>query len=250
VKETTTAEPIVFWKWVNATTLALVTNNAVFHWAADGTSEPVKVFDRHADLAACQIINYRTDDSLQWLCLVGISQKEGRVAGNMQLYSTERKVSQSIEGHACAFASFVAEGATKPSTLFTFAVRTATAAKVYILEVEKGAGSQFQKKATDLVFPPEAAADFPVAAQVAQKYGILYVLTKFGYVHLFDVGTGALIYRNRISSDTIFLSTLHKEKQGIIGINRQGQGKRNTMAGRNRFRFLAGHGSHFFAARP
>jgi len=30
-------------------------------------------------------------------CLVGISQKDGRVAGSMQLYSVQRKVSQSIE---------------------------------------------------------------------------------------------------------------------------------------------------------
>ena len=224
LKETTTSEPIVFWKWVNATTLALVTSTAVLHWAADGTSEPVKVFDRLPDLAACQIINYRTDDALQWLCLVGISQKDGRIAGNMQLYSIARAASQSIEGHACAFTSFVADGATKPSTMFSFAQRTATAAKVFILELEKATGSQFVQKSTELVFPPEAAADFPVACQVAQKCGVLYVLTKFGYVHLFDIGTGALIYRNRISSDTIFLSTLHKEKQGIIGINRQGQG--------------------------
>lgn len=50
-----------------------------------------------------------------------------------------------------------------------------------------------------MVFPPEAAGDFPVGLQVADKYGIIYVLTKFGYVHLFDLGTGALIYRNRIS---------------------------------------------------
>jgi len=223
IKETTTSEPIVFWKWVSASTLALVTATAVLHWAMDGDAAPTKVFDRHADLAACQIINYRADPTQQWLCLVGISQKDGRVAGSMQLYSVQRKVSQSIEGHASAFGTFTADGASSPSTLFTFAVRTATAAKLYILEVEKGTNSQFQKKAVDLVFPPEAAADFPVAVQVAQKYGIVFVMTKFGYVHLFDLGSGALIYRNRISSDTIFLSCLHQGVQGIIGVNRQGQ---------------------------
>jgi clathrin heavy chain len=223
VKQTAMTEEVVFWKWVSNTTLALVTGTAVLHWSMEGDAAPAKVFDRHADLAACQIINYRADESAQWLCLVGISQKEGRIAGNMQLYSTARQVSQSIEGHACAFSQHVAEGATTPSTLFVFAVRTATAAKLYILEVEKGTNSQFQKKAVDIVFPPEAAGDFPVAVQVTDKVGIAYVLTKFGYVHLFDVGTGSLIYRNRISSETIFLSAFHKPQQGIIGVNRKGQ---------------------------
>lgn len=223
VKDTTINEEVVFWKWISNTTLALVTANAVLHWSMESDAAPAKVFDRHADLAACQIINYRADDTQKWLCLVGISQKEGRIAGNMQLYSTARAVSQSIEGHACAFSNFVAEGATSPSMLFVFAVRTAAAAKLYILEVEKGNNSQFQKKAVDIVFPPEAAGDFPVAVQVTDKVGVAYVLTKFGYVHLFDVGTGSLIYRNRISSETIFLSAYHKPQQGIIGVNRKGQ---------------------------
>lgn len=48
----------------------------------------------------------------------------------MQLYSVERKVSQAIEGHACAFADFIPDGASQPSTIFTFSKRTATESKV------------------------------------------------------------------------------------------------------------------------
>ena len=43
-----------------------------------------------------------------------------------QLYSKEKNVSQPIEGHAASFAQFTVEGATSPSTLFTFAAKTAT----------------------------------------------------------------------------------------------------------------------------
>lgn len=51
-----------------------------------------------------------------------------RIIGAMQLYSKEKNVSQPIEGHAASFAHFTVEGATSPSTLFTFAakVRLAT----------------------------------------------------------------------------------------------------------------------------
>ena len=48
----------------------------------------------------------------------------------MQLYSTERKVSQPIEGHAAAFMQFKVEGNAQESTLFSFAVRGAQGGKV------------------------------------------------------------------------------------------------------------------------
>lgn len=35
-----------------------------------GGDAPVKMFDRHANLAGVQIINYRTDDAQKWLLLV------------------------------------------------------------------------------------------------------------------------------------------------------------------------------------
>lgn len=38
-----------------------------------GDSEPVKVFERTANLANNQIINYRCDPSEKWLVLIGIA---------------------------------------------------------------------------------------------------------------------------------------------------------------------------------
>lgn len=216
-------DQVVFWKWISVNTLALVTQTSVYHWSKEGTGDPVKVFDRHPELAASQIINYRTDSTQQWLCLIGISQKEGRIAGNMQLYSVEKNVSQSIEGHAACFANYTIPTATRPSTLFAFAMRTATAAKLLVLEVAKGDGPAFTKRAADIYFPPEAAADFPVSMQISEKYEVIYMITKFGYIHLFDLSTGTLIYRNRISSETIFVSAFQDSTEGIIGVNRKGQ---------------------------
>jgi clathrin heavy chain len=127
----------------------------------EGESQPVKMFDRHQSLQGCQIINYRTDESLQWLLVIGkirnkkihlirlfidycsfsqrylwilfdlgIQAQDSRVVGRMQLYSVERKVSQPIEGHAAAFTQFKLDGNKKPSTLFSFAVRGPQGGKV------------------------------------------------------------------------------------------------------------------------
>ncbi|KAH8238365.1 hypothetical protein KR032_005186 [Drosophila birchii] len=225
MKAHTMNEDVVFWKWISLNTLALVTETSVFHWSMEGDSMPQKMFDRHSSLNGCQIINYRCNASQQWLLLVGISALPSRVAGAMQLYSVERKVSQAIEGHAASFATFKLDGNKEPTTLFCFAVRTSSGGKLHIIEVgTPPTGNQpFPKKAVDVFFPPEALNDFPVAMQVSAKYDTIYLITKYGYIHLYDMETATCIYMNRISADTIFVTAPHEASGGIIGVNRKGQ---------------------------
>lgn len=49
------------------------------------------------------------------------------------------------------------------------------------------------------------------------------MVTKHGYIHLFDVETGVSIYMNRISTDTIFVTAEYTLTGGIIGVNRAGK---------------------------
>ncbi|XP_033748693.1 clathrin heavy chain 1 isoform X2 [Pecten maximus] len=231
MKSHTMTDDVIFWKWISVNTVALVTETCVYHWSMEGDSQPQKIFDRHTNLAGCQIINYRTDAKQQWLLVIGISAQTGaeaaqnRVVGAMQLYSVERKVSQPIEGHAAAFATFKMEGNTNPSTLFMFAVRGAQGGKLHVIEVgQPPQGNQpFTKKAVDVFFPPEAQNDFPVAMQVSPKHSVSFLITKYGYIHMYDIETGTCIYMNRISGDTIFVTAPHEASSGIIGVNRKGQ---------------------------
>ncbi|KAM5263324.1 clathrin heavy chain 2 [Ctenodactylus gundi] len=225
MKSHTMADEVIFWKWISVSTLALVTESAVYHWNMEGDSQPVKIFDRHASLAGYQMIHYRTDAHQKWLLLIGISSQQNRVVGAMQLYSVERKVSQPIEGHAAAFAEFNIEENPRPATLFCFAVRTSTGGKLHIIEVgQPAAGNQpFVKKAVDVFFPPEAQTDFPVAMQIGTKHGVIYLMTKCGYFHMYDLESGVCIYMNRISADTIFVTAPYELTSGIIGVNKKGQ---------------------------
>ncbi|POY74006.1 hypothetical protein BMF94_2817 [Rhodotorula taiwanensis] len=231
-------EDVTFWKWISPTTIGIVTETAVYHWTcyapasqpdAAVSDTPVKVFDRHASLAGNQIINYRVTPDEKWLVLVGISSNTTnpagfKVKGAMQLYSKERGVSQPIEGHAASFAEVRLEGATDDTKLFTFAVRTANGAKLHMVEIDHQANLPvYAKKAVDVFFPPEATNDFPVAMQVSKRYGIVYLVTKYGFIHLYDLETGACIYMNRISGETMFVTCEHRATSGIIGINRKGQ---------------------------
>ncbi|MEJ1272266.1 clathrin heavy polypeptide (Hc) [Cricetulus griseus] len=225
MKAHTMTDDVTFWKWISLNTVALVTDNAVYHWSMEGESQPVKMFDRHSSLAGCQIINYRTDAKQKWLLLTGISAQQNRVVGAMQLYSVDRKVSQPIEGHAASFAQFKMEGNAEESTLFCFAVRGQAGGKLHIIEVgTPPTGNQpFPKKAVDVFFPPEAQNDFPVAMQISEKHDVVFLITKYGYIHLYDLETGTCIYMNRISGETIFVTAPHEATAGIIGVNRKGQ---------------------------
>lgn len=132
-------EDISFWKWINNETLGIVTDTAVYHWSGSGETPPQKVFDRHANLAGHQIINYRASADEKWLVLIGIASNPSpdgfKVKGSLQLYSKERGVSQPIEGHAAAFASIRLENSAVETKLFTFANRTAAGAKVRFLDL-------------------------------------------------------------------------------------------------------------------
>ncbi|EPQ56784.1 hypothetical protein GLOTRDRAFT_21533, partial [Gloeophyllum trabeum ATCC 11539] len=229
VKSHVNNEDIVFWKWISDSTLGLVTDTAVYHWSINDQAAPQKIFDRHPTLAGAQIINYRASNDEKWLVLIGISGNSTnpsafKVQGRMQLYSRERGVSQPIEGHAAAFAEMKIEGHSKPVKLFTFSVRTATGAKLHIVEIDHQAPDPpYTKKAVDVYFPPEATNDFPVAMQVSKKHGIVYLVTKYGFIHLYDLETGACIYMNRISGETIFVTAEMEATNGIIGVNKKGQ---------------------------
>lgn len=225
LKDFVMTDAIVFWKWISETTIALITTNSVFHWAMDGDSKPVKIFDRHASLNGCDIVNYRSDKDGKWLLLVGYSAVNKQIVGALQLYSVEKKMSQPIEGHAATFATMLVRGNNTPSTLFCFANRTAAQSKLFIIEVEKTdqAGPAFQRVALDIAFPPEAQGDIPIAMQFSEQFGCVYMITKFGYLFVFDVETGKQIYTNRISAEPIFVTVPDTVSGGVVGVNKKGQ---------------------------
>ncbi|KAF8402617.1 hypothetical protein HHK36_010706 [Tetracentron sinense] len=225
-------EQVVFWKWITPKMVGLVTQTAVYHWSIEGDSEPVKMFERTANLANNQIINYRCDPSEKWLVLIGIApgspEKPQLVKGNMQLFSVDQQRSQALEAHAASFASFKVPGNEIPSILICFASKTTNAgqitSKLHVIELGAQPGKPaFTKKQADLFFPPDFADDFPVSMQISHKYSLIYVITKLGLLFVYDLETATAVYRNRISPDPIFLTTEASSVGGFYAVNRRGQ---------------------------
>ena len=228
LKTTAMSDNVIFWKWIDEKMLALVTETSVYHWSISDESAPQKIFDRHGNLQGCQIINYRTSHDKKWLCLCGIKSENNRVVGAMQLYSVDRKVSQPIEGHTMGFGTLRLEGNKIDSKIFCFAVRNAAGqGKLHVVELDAPAAnsgnSPFAKKQTDIGFSPEFPNDFPVSMQVSDKHKAVFMVTQKGFLYIFDLESGSMIYTNRITSETIFSTTYHHESGGILGINRSGQ---------------------------
>jgi len=59
--------------------------------------------------------------------------------------------------------------------------------------------------------------------EASEKFGTLFMLTKAGYLFVFDILSGKTIFMNRISANTIFTSCRHSATDGLLGINTIGQ---------------------------
>ncbi|KAH8096034.1 hypothetical protein JL720_3378 [Aureococcus anophagefferens] len=223
-------ETVVFWRWTSPNNIALVTPTAVFHWSIEGTSEPVKVLDRHASLGeGTQVINYQVSPDEKWCLLMGISQAGGVIQGNMQLYSVEKKVSQTLQGHAGCFHSMAVPGRSDPAQVLIFEEKKADQpAKLFVMEVgrDKDApGGVFRLAPVAIPVPADAPNDFPVSMVPSPKHDVVYMVTKMGYLYLFDCLSGKALYRRaRITTDTVFVTCGVSATGGLLGITaRKGQ---------------------------
>lgn len=227
LKSHTLESPVVLWKWLTDEVLGLVTANTIYTWNVfDGTNNgPVKLTDRHHTLASCQIINFVAEPDLNWFAVTGIAQEDGRIAGHIQLYSKARNVSQAIEGHVSKFAQIKLEGAPHPTKVFCIGNKNALGqGNLHIIEIDHAEGNPpFPKKSVDIFFPPDATNDFPISLQASDQYGIIYILTKYGFIHLYDIESGTNLFVNRITADPVFTAAPYNNGTGIITINKQGQ---------------------------
>lgn len=209
--------------------IAMVTATSVFHWSSEGESNPVKIFDRNPGIGeTTQIINYQVSGDEKWCLLCGISAgaTPGTIDGTMQLYSTDKSVSQMLQGHSGVFTVLKLPGRDPAQILAFEDKKPDQPAKLFVMEVgrDKSApGGVFRITPQNIPVPADAANDFPVTMNVSKKHDTLYMISKMGYLYLFDIFTGKAIYRARITQDTVFSACEHSATGGILGVTRRGQ---------------------------
>jgi clathrin heavy chain len=233
MKSSTMNEQVVFWRWTSSNNIALVTPSAVYHWSIEGESAPVKLFDRHQSLAeGVQIINYQVSSDKKWCLLMGIKAGAGGVIdGQMQLYSVDKRVSQVLQGHTAVFTTILPEGRTDKAQVLCFEEKKPDQpSKLFVMEVGREVKEgTFRLQPVAIPVPADAGNDFPVAMQASSEQGIVYMVTKMGYLYMFDIFTAKCLYRARITQGTVFV-TAPLTGGGLIAITaRQGQVLRLTL---------------------
>lgn len=58
--------------------------------------------------------------------------------------------------------------------------------------------------------------------QISRKYGMLFIITKFGFLHLYELTSGQNIFRTRVSNDSIFVGTKKSTTDGVLVISKSG----------------------------
>jgi clathrin heavy chain len=69
----------------------------------------------------------------------------------------------------------------------------------------------------------ENPQDFAVSMLADNKHGILFLLTKAGYLNLFEIQSGKCIFSKRISQATMFASVHHVETGGVVTLDQTGR---------------------------
>ena len=231
LKSFTLDEPVIFWTWLSEQVLGFVTTRSIMiSNVFDGqvNVKPTVLTTRHNNLNNTQIINFVANDNMDWFAVVGILQENGGIAGRIQLYSKQRNISQAIDGHVAIFTEILLEGnGSTPVQVFVTGNRNPAsgAGELRMIEIDHDANlpTQYQKVSTDIFFPPDATNDFPLSIQVSRKYGIVYLLTKYGFIHLYELETGSNLFVNRITAESVFTATYCNNKNGIACINKKGQ---------------------------
>lgn len=220
-------EDIEFWTWLNNTTLGVVGANSVYH--VDPKSGTVKkIFDRSDKLSGSHIMGYSLSQNSTWSILHGIKAAEDKsIVGNMQLYSIEKSQQQPLEGFCGSFSEVcVNDNPEYKNSLFCFIEKKAGQpnSTLRIMEIGSPNGTDGKfKQSTQFAYAPEVANDFPVVVHTVENSGILFVITKFGYLFVYVMGSATLIYRQKITTSLIFKSVKNSKTDGAICCNRDGQ---------------------------
>ncbi|XP_013398554.1 clathrin heavy chain 1 [Lingula anatina] len=219
----------VYWTWVNSELIAIVSDNALYHWCLEKeNSVPEEVFKLDIRMSNCQIVSYKTDASFRWHAMTALNVEENSISGVTQFFCRELCASQCVSAHAVCFAQYTLDDNPYPSTVLCLASRQDCTlnGKIHVLELGPHTPGNYAptSHSTDITFIEEYNKyDFPVSLQVSECHGLLYILTKYGHLYLCSMSNAACLFSMAISSHVLFSTAFNSASEGVLAINRAGQ---------------------------
>lgn len=238
IASSTVPDQIKFWNWVNDKLLGLVGSKGVFQISIDGltgtnlTVNADKVGDREGVILGAtnpvQILNYSIEPAGKLFFVSGLSKKtesDGSfsIGGNIQLTSTVKNQSQFLEGYTCCFGVTKVHDEFTESTLFAYAEKNKLTGKITVSEIGQLADpSRKFKIFIEMSYPEGSEADFPVFMSIEERLGLLFLITKFGLLFVFEISEGALILRSKISENQILTGCNMINSKGVLAVAKSG----------------------------
>ena len=193
---------------------------------SNGNNVTLRFKNRNEELKKSQIVSYSMDSSGKWCILNGIATPDGKtINGYIELYSFERKQIQLIEGFAPCFSEVAIFDPNYKNNILACINKKSTEATPNLTIIEVGdpkPGTQKIKIRQPFQYPSESVNDFPVVSHISAKYGTLFIVTKNGNLNLFELFTGAHLYRTKLTNDVIFAACKHTPTDGMLCVNKRG----------------------------
>lgn len=103
-----------------------------------------------------------------------------------------------LEGYCACFGEAIVHDDSYVSSIFSFVEKKAGETVTTVHFTEIGApkeGSQKFKRKVELPLSTEFANDLPVFMHIARKHGLLYIVTRFGFLYIYEISTPALVLK-------------------------------------------------------
>lgn len=234
-----TWEHVLFWKWISGSTIGFVTSNGVFNWSiSTRRTSPNAVMNRDPTLRNARVVDYMVSSDSNWHALVCHRADARNVSGVIQLFNRERDTNHLIEGVAAAFLDVRVDGAPSLVKLLATAGKgdgtsdvcdflgqisirhdfkfiSLPASQLRVVELEQPANPVFELKSLHIDVPRSTPGDYPLTVLPSNVDGIIYILTKYGLLHLYDIPAGKHLHTTKISQESI-LSAAELDPTGAV----------------------------------
>ncbi|KAL1283429.1 Clathrin heavy chain [Trichinella pseudospiralis] len=178
--------PLIFYKWIDINNILILTYKGILlSWNIENNEVKHMLKLKHS-FYNCNISDILIDNRCEWFLI--------------------------IESHITK---------AKPCTLLCILRCDTFYDCVIQIENLSKHGCPFVKKTISFSFPYGRRDDFPVAMQANDKYGILFVMTFYGFLHVFDVNESICLYEGVFSNYPVVSSTTYKHS-GILCVNQEG----------------------------
>lgn len=78
------------------------------------------------------------------------------------------------------------------------------------------------KRSVEIQMPPDVQNDFPVLMQAVERFGVVFVVTKFSYLYIYEISNSVLLYRQKLTDSLIFVSTKSLSETGMVCVSKAG----------------------------